>query len=309
MISSRKPSLLYIVGPTATGKTRLALSLAKQLGGEIVNSDSRQVYRYMDIGTAKPTPGQRAQVPHHLFDLLTPAENFSLGQFLILARSAIDDITRRNSLAIVVGGTGQYIRALQEGWEVPAVPPDEDYRTELEAQAAKRGSHFLYQELQRIDPRRAAELDARNLRRIVRALEIHHSTGQVPSETRAESAQELAGPIIGLTMARSLLYDLIDRRVDQMMASGFLEEASNLLQLGFNLGEGPLACPGYKELGQYLAGKISLDEAVQRAKYQTHRLARRQYTWFKPGDSRINWLNALEPGLASTALSLVSRPP
>lgn len=306
-MSSNKPSVVYIVGPTATGKTQLALSLAQQLGGEIINADSRQVYKYMDIGTAKPTQEERAQVPHHLFDLLTPAENFSLGRFLSLARKAVDDISRRNALPIVVGGTGQYVWALREGWEVPPGSPDNTYRIELERVAADQGTHVLYERLQAIDPKRAAELDSRNVRRVIRALEIHHITGELPSELPAVSGQGLEGLVVGLNMERNLLYGRIDRRVDQMMDNGFLEEARELAAMGYVLGEGCLACPGYRELGQYLSGEVSLDDAAQRTKFQTHRLVRRQYTWFKPSDSRITWLDGLDPELTHTAVNLAAQ--
>ncbi len=306
-MSSEDPFVLYIVGPTATGKTQLAISLAQQLGGEVINADSRQVYRYMDIGTAKPTQEERTLVPHHLFDLLTPAENFSLGNFLTLARTAIDDIIRRDALPIVVGGTGQYIWALRDGWEVPAVPPDNKYRAELESVAAERGSQAVFQRLQLIDPKRAGELDPRNVRRVIRALEIHHVTGMIPSDIQAESSHGIKGQVIGLTLARDLLYDRIDRRVDQMMANGFLDEAKNLAALGYTLGEGCLACPGYKELGQYLNDEMSLADAILRTKFQTHRLVRRQYTWFKPNDSRINWLDSLDSELTPIALNLATQ--
>ena len=306
-MSSNTPRLLYIVGPTATGKTQLAISLAQQLGGEIINADSRQVYRYMDIGTAKPSKEERAQFPHHLFDLLTPEENFSLGSFLALARAAVDDISNRGSLPIVVGGTGQYVWALRDGWDVPAVPPDNKYRMELENLAAEQGNRVLYERLHDIDPKRAGQLDPRNIRRVIRALEIHHVTGIVPSEIQAETGPGLEGPVIGLTMERDLLYDRIDRRVDRMMENGFLDEARNLAALGYTLGAGCLASPGYKELGQFLNGDLSLNDAIQKTKFQTHRLVRRQYAWFKPDDSRINWLDGLDSELPKTALNLVPR--
>jgi tRNA dimethylallyltransferase len=305
-MSSNGSPVLYIVGPTATGKTRLAISLARQLGGEIINADSRQVYRHMDIGTAKPTLAERLLVPHHLFDLLPPSENFSLGRFITLAKAAIADISRRGSLPIVAGGTGQYIWALWEGWDVPAVPPDDDYRIELERLAAEQGSDALYRKLQSLDPKRAGELDHRNVRRVIRALEIHHVTGLVSSDVQGKSGDGLAGPVIGLTMGRDLLYGRIDRRVDQMMANGFLDEVKELAAMGYTLGQGCLACPGYRELGQYLDGELSLDDAIQKTKFQTHRLARRQYSWFKPSDSRINWLDGLDSELPETALNLAA---
>ncbi len=306
-MSSERPGLLYIVGPTATGKTQLAISIAQRLGGEIVNADSRQIYRYMDIGTAKPTLEDRARVPHHLFDLLTPAENFSLGTFLSVAREAIEDIKLRGSTPIVVGGTGQYVWALHDGWEVPAVPPDLEYRAELEAQAAVQGSHTLYQRLQHCDPKRADEIDPRNVRRVIRALEILHVTGMAPSALQRESREGVEGLVIGLTMEREVIYERIDRRVDTMMANGFLDEARKLVEFGFTLGQGNLACPGYRELGQFLDGETSLEEAVQKTKFQTHRLARRQYAWFKPDDLRINWLHGLDPDLTNSSLNLVAQ--
>ncbi len=306
-MSSSDSRVLYIVGPTATGKTQLALSLAQQFGGEIINADSRQVYRYMDIGTAKPTAEERALVPHHLFDLLTPSESFSLGSFLSLARAAIADIRGRGCLPIVAGGTGQYIWALRERWDVPEVAPDHDFRSRQLEMAEKEGSWALHQRLQELDPVRASEVDPRNVRRVIRALEIHHVTGKVPTEFRKRSGEEVNSPVIGLTMARDLLYDRIDQRVESMMESGFLDEARNLARMGYTLGEGPLACPGYRELGQYLAGELSLEDAVQRTKYQTHRLARRQHSWFKSNDPRISWLNGTSPNLEGEAANLAAQ--
>ena len=300
--------ILFILGPTAVGKTELALKLAQELNGEIVNADSRQVYRYMDIGTAKPTPAEQSRVPHHLLDLLPPDENFSLGSFLTLARQAIADISSRGRLPLVVGGTGQYLWALQEGWEVPAVAPDAAFRQACEAAARQDGDDLLYRRLQQIDPQRAAELDSRNRRRVIRALEIHHLTGRIPSSFRRQGEAAPAARIIGLARDREALYDRIDRRFDRMMADGLLSEARQIAEMGYVLGQGPLACPGYRELGQYLDGAISLDEAVQRAKYQTHRLARRQNTWFKPADSRICWLEADDPDLPGKARRLAALP-
>ncbi|MCY4366858.1 MAG: tRNA (adenosine(37)-N6)-dimethylallyltransferase MiaA [Chloroflexi bacterium] len=305
-MSDKAPEVIFVVGPTATGKTRLSIELAQRLNGEIVNADSRQVYLHMEIGTAKPSPHERSLVPHHLFDLLPPSDNFSLGSFLNLAKSTIQQVNSRGSPAIVCGGTGQYIWALYEGWDVPEVPPDEEFRRKLEAEAAELGGEALYERLNSIDPERANTLDARNVRRVIRALEIHHATGLQPSAFQGDAGEGKKGPVIGLTMDRDRLYERIDARVDQMMADGFLEEASNLQSMGYALGEGPLACPGYRELGQYLKGEISLQEARQRTKFQTHRLARRQYTWFKPSDPRINWLSAEDPDLAEAAFNLSS---
>lgn len=298
--------VLFIVGPTAVGKTRLAIALAQRLNGEIINADSRQVYRYMDIGAAKPTPAERRQAVHHLLDLLTPDNNFDLSSFLTLARQAISDIDERGRLPIVAGGSGQYLWALHEGWQGPAAPPDADFRREWEEMAEREGGAALYRRLQEIDPARAAALDSRNIRRIIRALEIYHVTGQPPSTYRRPAAPLPHSRIIGLTMERAALYRRIDARLDQMLADGFLAEARSLAAMGYPLGQGALACPGYRELGQYLEGYITLEEAVQRAKFQTHRLARRQYTWFKPADSRIHWLDAAAPDLTKRAAKLAA---
>ena len=298
--------VLYVVGPTATGKTQLGIELAQRFAGEIINSDSRQVFLHMDIGTAKPTEDEQRRAPHHLLDLLPPDQNFSLGMFLSLARQAIREIRGRGKLPIVVGGTGQYVWALREGWNVPEVPPDPDFRSRLEGEAASEGSAYLHRRLSNIDPDRARGIDPRNLRRIIRALEVHHLTGNAPSSYGRESTLETPGLMLGFTVDRQSLYDRIDRRVDQMMDKGLLAEARRISGEGYSLGKGPLASPGYRELGQHFAGEMSLEEAVQRTKFQTHRLARRQYTWFKPSDSRINWLEGDTRELTSATTEITA---
>ncbi|MBM3941839.1 MAG: tRNA (adenosine(37)-N6)-dimethylallyltransferase MiaA [SAR202 cluster bacterium] len=302
--ATRSP-VLFIVGPTAVGKTRLGIALAQQFQGEVINADSRQVYRGMEIGTAKPTPEERRQAQHHLLDLLDPAEDFSLGAFLTLARDCIVEIDARGHLPIVVGGTGQYIWALAQGWQVPAVLPDPQFRQEKERQAAEQGPMALYRELAALDPVRAAQLDPRNVRRVIRALEVRQAQTHGRTETSPPAVPAILPCIIGLTLSREELYHRIDVRVDAMMAAGFLEEAQRLVSQGHKLGAGALACPGYRELGQHLAGEIPLAEAVQRTKFQTHRMARRQYTWFKLDDPRIHWLDASDPGLTGLAAAQV----
>ena len=295
------PPVLFIVGPTAVGKSRLAVALARRFNGEIVNADSRQVYRHMDIGTAKPLAEQRTQAPHHLLEMLNPDQDFGLASFLSLAEGSIRDIHGRGHLPIVTGGTGQYIWALVEGWQVPQVPPDPVFRQEMQREAEQYGSPFVYQQLQEVDPERAAQLDPSNLRRVIRALEVHRA-GPHACQLRSHNTTTLKNElIIGLTMERVDLYQRIDERVDGMLASGLLEEVKGLAARGYRLGQGPLSSPGYRELGQYLDGQCSLDEAVQRTKYQTHRLVRRQYAWFKLRDTRIHWLNAAAPDLESRA--------
>ena len=260
----------------------------------------------MDIGTAKPTTEEQQQAPHHLLDVLPPDQNFSLGMFLPQARQAIHDTVERGKVPIVVGGTGQYIWALREGWNVPEVPPDAEFRQQMEAEAANKGTEHLYHRLQAVDPDRAREIGPRNLRRLIRSLEVHHLTGHAPSSFGREPDRETPGLILAITMQRPILYDLIDRRVEHMLEQGFQSEVRRLSDLGYRVGEGPLASPGYRELGQHFAGEIPLDAAVRRTKFQTHRLARRQYTWFKPSDSRINWLEGDASYLTTAAAEIVS---
>ena len=287
------------------GKTRLAISLAQRFGSEVINADSRQVYRYMEIGTAKPTPQERAQAPHHLLDILDPDEDFGLGSFLSLANQEIQEICGRDRLPMAVGGTGQYIWALVEGWQVPQVAPDPEFRRTKELEAEEQGPLALYQELQGIDPHRAAQLDPRNLRRVIRALEIHHSTQTLPSSYAPVGETTVRTLVIGLNLERQELYRRIDERVDIMMEAGLEEEARSLAAMGYPLGKGSLASPGYLEMGLYLSGEIEREEAVQRTKFQTHRMARRQHTWFKAQDPRIHWLWAASPNLEAEAAALV----
>ena len=297
--------LVCIVGPTAVGKTTLAVELGQRFGGEVVNADSRQVYLGMTIGTAKPTEAERAAVPHHLVDILSPSESFGLALFLDRSLMAVADILGRGCLPIGCGGTGQYVWALVEGQRLQEARPDPEFRAMLEAKADQVGPDALHCRLAAIDPVRAAALDARNVRRVIRALEIHHVTGRLPSELKPEVNQAKDALVLGLTMSREELYRRIDERVDRMMADGFLREVEELEAAGYSMGVGPLDSPGYRELGKYLAGELTLEEAVERAKMQTHRLARRQYTWFKAADPRILWLDATDPALVERAAGTV----
>ena len=301
--------VLFIVGPTAVGKTRLAVVLARRFGGEIINADSRQVYRRMDVGTGKPSTEERRQARHHLLDVLDPDEDFGLATFLSLARNALSEIGSRRRLPIVAGGAGQYIWALIEGWQAPKVAPDQAFRRRKEEEAERHGTAFVYRRLEEADPERASRLDPRNLRRVIRALEVLQAEESARPAT-VHSHDAPPGPlenrlIIGLTTRRQRLYERIDARVDLMLDGGLEREVTALAASGFSLGSGPLGSPGYRELGQYLAGEITLEEAVTRTKFQTHRMARRQYTWFKPGDERIRWLDCEDPDLDGKAAALV----
>ena len=303
-MSARIP-IVAVVGPTAVGKTALAIALARGFGGEIINADSRQVYVGMDIGTAKPTAAEQAAARHHLIDFRSPGDPISLGEYLPMAREAIDDIAGRGHLPILCGGTGQYVWALLEGWRVPQVAPDPEFRRALEERVEREGAGVLWDELRRRDPERAESIGRSNVRRIIRALEVLHATGD-----RTEAEGRSAEPpydalIIGLTSERGALYDHIDRRFDGMMEEGLLHEAKRLADHGFALGEGPLSGVGYSQLGAHLDGAMTLEDAVARAKTQTHRLVRRQNTWFKSSDERIAWLDATRGLPVSEASRLV----
>ncbi|MBI1280188.1 MAG: tRNA (adenosine(37)-N6)-dimethylallyltransferase MiaA [Anaerolineaceae bacterium] len=283
--------LLIILGPTAVGKTGLAIEAAKQIGGEIISADSRQIYRKMDIGTAKPTPAQQAMVPHHLIDVVEPNENLSLADYQKLARSAIDEVHSKGFVPMLVGGTGQYITALVEGWSIPQVPPNDVLRSELEAFAQQEGAAALHLRLETLDPTAAANIDYRNVRRVVRALEVCIVTGEPISELQRKQAPDYDMKHIGLTMERETLYEQADRRVDLMMQEGFLNEVEGLLAAGYSRKLPSMSGLGYAELTAHVLDNLTLEEAIIRTKHSTHDFIRRQYTWFRGHDPGILWHN------------------
>ena len=286
------PPLIAIVGPTAVGKTRLALHLAQQLDGEIINADSRQVYRGLDIGTAKATAAERSIAPHHLLDICNPDETFSLALFLQQAGAAIEEVSKRNHLPLLVGGSGQYIWGFLEGWQLPKVAPNPALRADLELQLERRGIWPLYQLLQAVDPQTAERTDPKNPRRVIRALEVHLSGGTKASKKSTRATETQPSLVIGLTTCREELYRRIDDRVDRMMDQGFLNEVERLIQEGYSPDLPSMSGAGYKELAAHLKGELSLEDAVQRIKVRTHNIARHQYAWFRLKDPRIQWLDA-----------------
>jgi len=283
--------LLAVVGPTGVGKSRLALSLAKALDGEIVSADSRQVYRYMDIGTDKPSPRERASVPHHLIDIVNPDEDFSLAQYQQLAYKAIEDINKRQKPALLVGGSGLYIWSVLEGWQIPAVAPDPEFRRRLEEKAAGEGGDELYRELARLDPPAAQKIDPRNVRRTIRALEVHRNAEAPISQMQGKKAPLLQTRIIGLTADRPELYRRIDLRVDKMIKRGLVDEVRQLIEQGYDAGLPAMSGIGYKQIAMYLKGELTLADAVRQTKFESHRLARHQYSWFRLKDVRIGWFD------------------
>jgi tRNA dimethylallyltransferase len=286
--------LVGIVGPTAVGKSQLALQLAQTFNGEIISADSRQVYRHMDIGTAKPSPEELSLVPHHLINIVNPNVDFSLAQYHELAYRAIDNIQRRNKLALLVGGSGLYIWSVLEGWRIPQVPPDQEFRHSLEEKAARVGKDELYQELMEIDPVAAQKIDRRNVRRTIRAFEVYRA-----AETPLSQLQHKTGPpfntfIIGLTTDREELYRRIDLRVDEMIKQGLVAEVKKLVNMGYDPALPAMSGIGYKQIGMFLRGELTLAAAIQQIKFETHRLVRHQYNWFRLKDDRIQWFDVLD---------------
>ncbi len=283
--------LLGIVGPTAVGKSRLAIQLAQELGGEIVNADSRQVYRYLDIGTAKPTPQERAIVPHHVIDVVSPNENFSLAQYQQLAMRAVEDIQQQDKLPIVVGGSGQYVWSVLEGWGIPQVAPNPEFRQAMEERANQGERDKLHEELSAVDPEAAQRIDPRNVRRTIRALEVFNETETPFSQLQRKEAPPFSVFVIGLTADREELYRRINLRVDRMIEQGLVDEVKRLVSRGFDFNMPALSSIGYQQIGQFLRDELTLPGAIQQMKFETHRLARQQYTWFQLEDSRIHWFD------------------
>jgi tRNA dimethylallyltransferase len=299
------PRLVAVVGATATGKTALAIRLARELDGEIVNADSRQVYCGMDIGTAKPTAEERAAARHWLIDCVEPDEPFSLADYLDRAHAAIGDISSRGKLPIVAGGTGQYVWALLEGWRVPRVPPDHDLRASLEDIAATDGTGALAAVLAREDPVSASRIDPRNVRRVIRAIEVTRASGRAFSEWQEKDGPPAAEVrTIALTLNRDDLYRRIDDRVDAMLAAGLVDEVRTLRER-YGCGAPPMSGIGYRQVCDALEGRCSLEDAAARIKTETHRLARMQHAWFRRDDPLIVWLDAASPRLFEDALAAV----
>jgi tRNA dimethylallyltransferase len=287
-----KRPLLSIVGPTAVGKTALALAAASQFGGEIVSADSRQVYIGMDIGTAKPTAQQIQLVPHHLVSILHPGEILTVADFRSRAEEAITEIQSSGMLPVLVGGTGQYVKAVIERWSIPAVPPAYDLRVELESFARIYGPSALHARLKLVDGKAAATLDYRNVRRVVRALEVIQLTGRPFSELKRRDPKYYDVFQIGLTLPRSLLYHRIDRRIDEMITQGLADEVHRLVLSGYGWDLPSMSALGYGEFREFFAGKISLDEVATLIKTHTHAFVRKQYNWFRLSDAAIHWFDA-----------------
>jgi tRNA dimethylallyltransferase len=287
----QRPRVPAIVGPTGVGKSAIALALAEELGAEIVSLDSRQVYRWLDIGTDKPTSNQRARVRHHLVDIVDPREPLALTDVLAMVTDAIEGILGRGRLPLLVGGTGQYVWAVVDGWRVPEVPPDPALREGLEAIAATEGPPALHARLAQVDPASAARIDPRNVRRVVRALEIHARTGSPVGTVQGRSDPPYDVRMIGLTRPRPDLYARIDRRIEAMLAGGLEDEVRGLVARGVGFDRPAMSGVGYREWCAFLDGAIPHDEVVRLIRHNTRRLVRMQMTWFRLDDARIAWVD------------------
>lgn len=278
-----RPRVVVVAGPTASGKSALGFELALALGGEIVSADSVQIYRYMDMGTAKPSKEEQAEVPHHMLDIRGPDEYYSAGDYMHEARVTADKILARGRIPLVVGGTGLYIRLFLGGM-VDKAPRDSRLREELRQQEEHGGPGTLYRRLQQVDPAMARSLAPGNIARICRALEVFELTGRQLSEIQAEHAfcdRPYRSLFICLSPPRETLYERIDRRVEDMIAGGLMEEVQGLVSMGYDLGLRPMQSIGYRHIGWVLSGQMSLHDATERMKQDTRRYAKRQFTWFR----------------------------
>jgi tRNA dimethylallyltransferase len=281
--------VVVLAGPTAVGKTELAIRLGEKLGGEIISADSRLLYRGMDIGTAKPTKEEMARIPHHLIDMAEPDEIWSLALFQQKLVRTIEEIHERGHLPIVAGGTGQYIRSLTEGWVIPSVKPIPHLREVLESWGIKIGAAELHRKLFLVDPSAAEKIDANNLRRTIRALEVILSSGELFSIQKEKLPFNLDFKIIGLIRPREELYTRVDVRIEAMFDQGLIAEVQALLDKGYSDELPTLSAIGYREVIQYLHGACSLEEAKIQMRRKTREFIRRQTNWFKPDDPKIEW--------------------
>ena len=289
-------SIVAIVGATASGKSDAAVLIAQNSNGEVVNADSRLFYKGMGIGTASPTEQMLSAVPHHLVGFLQPDDPFSLAQFLTAVTSNISDIHSRDALPVIVGGTGQYVWGLLEGWQVPQVPPDPELRARLERELDELGVGALYHRLESIDPETAIATDGRNPRRVIRAIErvSAHST----NSNRKAIDPGYKAIVIGLYVERAELHRRIEERIDRMLANGWVEEVQLLINGGLDLKSPAFTAIGYREIAAALNGDMTLSDARERTIHATNRLVRHQNNWFKRNDPRIEWIDVTDGELA-----------
>lgn len=298
------PAVIAIFGPTGVGKTQCGVDLALALDGEVVNADSRYLYRRLAIGVAKPTPEDRKGIRHHLIDIFEPTEVITVAEVQKLAYSAIDEILCRGKTPILVGGTPLYMNAITEGWRIPEVAPDWGFRAALAERIERDGLPAVVADLARVDPA-AAERSGQNARRVIRALEILHVTGQPMTSLEGKLPPRYRFIKIALSRSRNTLYAALDKRVDQQIASGLVDEVRELLASGLTGAEPAFSAIGYRQLLPYLSGEIEIGAAVNRIKTDTHRYVRHQMTWLRKTPGLI-WIDTDEPGWSDRVLGLVT---
>lgn len=302
-----KEKLLCIIGPTAVGKTKLSLDLAKKFNGEIISGDSMQIYRGMDIGTAKITKEEMAGIPHHLIDIKDPKESFSVYEFQQLVRKKITDISNRNRLPIIVGGTGLYIQSVIYDYQFSNSGKDEKIRVQLEERSKLDGIEILYEQLKQVDPQAAEQIHPNNVRRVIRALEVYLSTGITMTEFKAKQQKTLLYDValVGLTMEREKLYHRINERVNQMVQLGLIDEVKKLYDQGLKHAQATQAI-GYKELFTAFDGEVSFEDAITTLKQNTRHFAKRQLTWFR-NKMPVEWFDMTDPLDYEKNLQKISR--
>ena len=307
-MSEAKTPVLCVAGPTASGKSALALRLARALGGEIISMDSMQLYRGMDVGTAKPTPAERALVPHHMIDILEPTESFSVAQYAVRTEAILRDVWARGHMPLLVGGTGFYLRALTDGLTLGGAPSDERVRARLKAEAAEPGGkERLHERLRAVDEPSAQKLHPNDVQRVCRALEVYELTGQpISRQEKPRQERPFTFCLLGVTRERAALYERCDRRVDEMMAAGLPDEVRGLLARGVPTSAQAMQGIGYKELVPALNGELPMEEAVRLLKQNTRHYAKRQWTWFR-AEERIQWLDMAEAGSVDRALRIAEQ--
>ena len=288
--------LIVITGPTASGKTALSVELAKRLDGEIVNADSMQIYKYMDIGTAKPDMEERQGIPHHLIDIVNPDESFSVARYCECAKEVIDDIHKRGKIPVMVGGTGLYVDSLVNNIQFSEIEPDEVYRMEMENLADQKGNQYIYNMLLDIDPEGASKIKVADRKRVIRALEVYHLTGKTITWHNQQS-RSVPSPynttMFAIDVDREALYDKINRRVDIMVKNGLVDEVKKILDMGIKKDTTAMQAIGYKEIAEYLQGDITLAEAIDKIKQGSRRYAKRQLTWYRRNE-KINWVKNID---------------
>jgi len=281
--------VIVLLGASGVGKTELSIALAKKVNGEIVSVDSRYIYMGIDIGTAKPDKKQRQAVPHHLIDIAEPDEIITLAQFQKMAYKEIDSILQAGNIPFLVGGTGQYLWGVIEGWQPPTIKPNVKLRHVLETMAEQSGAESLYHMVEVLDPLAACFIEPRNVRRSIRALEVIFSSGELFSKQKKYYPPPYRFKIIGLQRARDDLYRRVDARIDKMFADGLIQETEKLLSAGYNPNLPSMTAIGYKEVCDYLQKKCTLEEAIALIKKRTRIFIRHQANWFKKDDARIRW--------------------